>query len=395
MLLVVLGGAASAQVVIDVGGIEFQGVLGPPAILGGRQCGSSRPVTLSLTGGMPGRLYEVYEYDPAGQKVGAFVGSFVVAPNAEGATLGQVAFSAPDMSYVARQRDLSGQASGYSPSFTLPWPPPAYKPSVAPEPLWTCGTATGIAGHAPGDSLKLKSGWPFPVTRSTVSQAIGTHEYVPAGGGGPFQQQEVLFAEARSCAGTEYSAFVYATQHPMATLPQLQVDGASATPGAEGFLVRNVVNGAALSLSLVGASGSVQWVEHCAWNPCRAFPPTGPLAEGDTITATQVLCPGTASPPTTLVTPDCSLVPPPQVAASPYIGDTTLALRSFAPGATIVVLATSESDPRLGHAIVGVAPAATLVPLLRAVEPTDRWIIVTQVTSACEPRSGSAWQVLD
>lgn len=97
-LLLVTGAPCFGQVLIDIGSLDYQGVLGPPILLGGRQCGAASPVFLSLSGGTQGNLYEVYEYDLAAQKEGAFVGSFPVAPNDDGLTLGSVAFSAPDAS---------------------------------------------------------------------------------------------------------------------------------------------------------------------------------------------------------------------------------------------------------------------------------------------------------
>lgn len=88
----------------------------------------------------------MYEYDLAAQKEGAFVGSFPVAPNDDGLTLGSVAFSAPDASYVARQRDLSGQLSSWSQPFSLPWPVPLVPTDLTPWPIWECGTAVGATG---------------------------------------------------------------------------------------------------------------------------------------------------------------------------------------------------------------------------------------------------------
>lgn len=247
---------------IDIGSLDYQGMLGPPILEGGRQCGPSSPVYLSLSGGTRGNLYEVYEYDFAAQKEGAFVGSFPVAPNDDGLTLGSVAFSAPDASYVARQRDLSGQFSSWSQPYSLPWPVPLVSTDMTPWPIWECGTAVGATGHQPGDELRLMTGGVSPSVRFVVPQAYGTHEYLPAGGNGPFSYREVLSAEYFKC-GASVGGTSRMAQRFSGTLPIPVLPPSAFIIGNDSFLVSSVVNGATLDLSISGAGGAVQWTEHC------------------------------------------------------------------------------------------------------------------------------------
>ncbi|MEW5743154.1 MAG: hypothetical protein AB1938_29840 [Myxococcota bacterium] len=375
-----------------------------PVILGASHCDGD-VIRVSLTGGRPGATYVVTEYLPG---VGFIylnqLGQFPAAPNADGVTQADV--QDPRLygndsitAFVVDQQQLSGAAAPH----VLRNPTNLTAPELAPTPVWECGQATAIRGHQPGDEVTLLHA-PNTV-RFVVRSAYSTHDYVPAGTGGPFKAGETLVARYQTCrsaqgATTEVSPLsapvVVASWIGPTPLSMVRLVPNSLLPGAVRFLVDSVENGASVDLSLTRQGATTSWTEVCAMSPCPVSVPStlGGLEEADVVQASQRLC-GGPSTPALVEVKSCGDVPAPTLASPPRPGDTTVHLDAWTPGSVIFVYVTKDSNPATGLVPIGRSAAAPSISLFRPIEFDDKWLVIGQTNDACSLTHGSAYSVAD
>jgi hypothetical protein len=394
-------GAVSAQALVDISAAEITTEVSPPVILGASNCGSGT-MFVSLTGGLPGFTYVVYEAVP-GPFYLSVLGSGPVSPNSDGITRIEVIDPRPagasSIAAVLNQGFIP--FSQFSPLYNLRAPTSLPKPEIAPTPVWACGLATGIRGHQPGDEVKLFSG---PATRFTIPIANGSFDYTPAGSPGPFAAGETLFANYRTCEATRSGVsqnsplsdpvFVGTFSGTLA-VPRLVPN--SILPGSSSLVVENVAHGALVTFEHIRSGSSKVWSYACAMDPCAVGlgSSMAPFMAGDELRASQQLCPGSGSSTTAFTVNDCADVPPPTI-ATPTVGADTITLLSYSPDAEIVVYAAKNATAPFGTlTLIGRGAASARVGLFRPIIAADKAIIVGQLNGTCGKGSGYAFVVAD
>ncbi|MEW5741731.1 MAG: hypothetical protein AB1938_22620 [Myxococcota bacterium] len=397
-------GPASAQFTVDLSGVEPTPVLSPPGILGASNCENS-VLRVSLTGGLPGNDYEVWDAfrGPYGWQANSRLGRFPVAPNGEGVTQADVLDPSPVSTVIIARQVSPMLSSANSPPFRLRDPVQLAAPEISPTPVWECGLATAVRGQQPGDEVTLFTAPSTP--RFTVASAFSPHDFVPAGPLGEFAAGETLSARYQTCKSAQGAA---REESPMSTPvvvarragnPPLSMPGlvpGSLLPGAARFQLEGVEHGATITLSLTRGGSSTSWTEVCPWDPCPVSTPPGfgPIEEGDLLEVSQRLCPGTDSPPSLIEVKSCGDVPPPTLATPPRAGDTSIHLSAFAPDARITVFVSSDPvDPKNGLTPIGHAAASATIHLFRPLAVGDRWLVVAQVSPACGLTHGNGYGV--
>lgn len=396
-------GPASAQFTVDLSSVEPTPVLSPPVILGASNCDNA-VLCVSLTGGLPGNDYEVWDAfrGPYGWQANGLLGRFAVAPNSEGVTQADVWDPSPVRHIIARQVSLT-TSSANSPPLRLRDPVQLAAPEISPTPLWECGMATAVRGQQPGDEVTL---FTAPRTaRFTVASAFSPHDFVPAGPLGEFGAGETLLARYQTCKSAQGAAHEESpmsapvvvarrTGNPPLSMPRIVES--SVLPGAARFQLEGVEHGATISLSLTRNGGSTTWSEVCPWDPCPVATPPGfgGLAEGDLLEVRQRLCLGTDSPPALIEVKSCGDVPPPTLASPPRVGDTSIQLSAWAPDAEVFVFVSPDPvDPRNGLTAIGHAAASATIHLFRPLATGDRWLVVAQVSPSCGLTHGNGFGV--
>jgi hypothetical protein len=270
-------------------------------------------------------------------------------------------------------------------------PANAYGTSFA----YTCGLATVMRGHQPGDRLRLYSQYFDPAyLRYEVPSAFGAADYVPAGTPGPFFKNEVLHPAAIYCGQSYVGPLATVQDYPLSPLLAPGLDPASLLPGATRLQVRETVPGAVVTAS-VERGGSVASASDVCVLDCNLGLPSGlgEIRAGDVVSVTQRLCAGSDSIITTETVKGCGDVPAPSLARTPVHGDSSVALVGYAPGASIIVFVTAAPDPSTGLVPIAHGPAASTVLLSRPLAPPDRFVVVAQSTSICPPLAGLAFGV--
>lgn len=409
VLMTVLVGSTSAwaQFDVDLSGVEWTPQLSPPVVIGASGCDKDI-LRVSLSGGIPGNEYEVWDgvLVPNGVFTLDSLGTFPVAPNADGITQADVD---DPRKYglnliVAIQRSPT-IFSEYSAAFILRNPTNLAAPEIATSPLWECGLATGVRGQQAGDEVTL---FTAPSTvRFTVPSAFSSFDYMPAGPLGGFGAGETLFAQYQTCKSAQGAAHevsprsvpvVVAKWTGAAQLPMPRIVDNSMLPGSSRFQLDGVQNGSTITVKVNRSGMSDVWEGVCAMNPCTASMPSSMAAmeEGDLVDVSQRLCPGTDSSDALLEVRACGDVPAPTLASPPRVGDTAIQLASYAPGATITVYVSQDpNDPQVGLTAIGHAGASPTVNLFRPLDANDRWIVIAQTSQACSAlTNGSGYGVL-
>jgi hypothetical protein len=229
----------------------------------------------------------------------------------------------------ARQK-FGGATSAWSTPITtldhtveFPAGPP--RPQINPEPLYKCGTRTGVAN--------LLAGCDAWITADAVEagrvKGASTHQGINIAP--PYGLGQSVVAWASLCKDPSPPSETKITQPPPSPLPApgflpVYADGQQLT-------VTGVVNGAVLTLS---RNGIVQF-SFSSWGYQHLVTLNPPFSAGESLSVSQRLCPGDPSSGdgTTTVQP-CSALPAPGVEPV-QAGDTMVMLSSFVAGARIQV----------------------------------------------------------
>ncbi len=391
-VVVLWAAGAMAQVTVpaplDV--IPLKGQISPPIIAGAGNC-SKTDWRISLTGGVPGGTYEVFEaLNPA--TFVSSVGVFPVAPNQDGVTVVDVTLSIGLPALVAMQTSPTGFMSPLSAPLDLRDPNKLGTPSFPFVPIWECGLATSVDGHQPGDTVELFSSQYG--TRTVIPRAFGTSDYMPAGR--PFESGEKIAVQYSTCEGqvSPLSSWVTVATNPLSPLGQPTIQSPSLAVGVERFSVEGVAHGATLWVALDRGGSVTKWREACATPVCTAYlrAALGGLQPGDRVEVSQELCRGSASASVSEDVKECGDTPLAEV-APPQPGDTIIRLLRYPLGATVRVFATQSQNPTVGLQLIGFAYDTNVVSLVRPIDRKDLWVIVAVDTPGCRARLASAFFV--
>jgi hypothetical protein len=278
--------------------------------------------------------------------------------------------------------------SSYSPEVYLRDPSFLAAPVVQPSPLWTCGVATGVAGHQPRDQIDLRSNLRSPILH--VPSAYGTFDYVGDFTG--FISGEKVFAEYTTCSGSNTSppsALITVQDYASTSLPALDVPSAGAVARVGAVAVTGAENGARIHYTFTRGATSTSGSRGCVGNePCIIGVPAvlSPLQASDTLTVEQELCPGVVSPPVTTTIAECDGSSP--TFESPRVGDSSVRILSRAYGSTVIVYGCppnkfNGSTCTVGWSVLGSSYDSDIVLLSSPVGSGDTLAVTQRVDSNC------------
>ena len=229
----------------------------------------------------------------------------------------------------ARQK-LGGVTSPWTPviivgDHTKDFPAGPPRPQINPAPVYKCGVRTGVGNLLPGGHVWITTNAAKvgDVNGCAAQQGVNVN---PAYGLG--QKVQAWFD---LCNDPSPPSVELTSQNPPIPLPAPAVDPIYA--GGESVTVKNIVNGAKVTLFRGGAN---QGTWPC-WGGSIILNGLAPFANGEVFTATQQMClddPG--SPLGTGIVQPCSSLPAPQIGPV-QAGDTSILVTSFQPDAIIKV----------------------------------------------------------
>jgi hypothetical protein len=335
-------------------------VLSPPWLDPAWQCG----VVVVVHGFLPDAALDV---EVAGAVVvGGFPGGF---PVPDGAVVPLPAALITGQVIRVRQA-FGGVTSPWSApvtvrDHTIEYPAGPPRPVIDPAPVYQCGVRTGVGNLLVGCDVWIEADGVEVGRKSGASAQQGVNVAPPYGLG------QSVVARASLCKDQSPASAVQVTQSPPAPMP---------TPGFlpvyEGgrqVTITDVVNGAVLTLSRNG----IAQFSFPSWGYRHDVRLDPPFAAGETLSATQQLCPG--DPPsgtgTTGVLP-CSALPAPGV-------------EPIQAGATSIVLTSFVPDARVKVFVNGVKTGDGSGPVVQLIQPVQAGAVVHvwQLVGACAGHS--------
>ncbi len=258
--------------------------------------------------------------------VTGFGGGF---PAPDGALVPLPAPLAAGQKVRARQR-FGGVTSAWSAPITahdhtVDYPAGPPRPEIDPAPVYQCGRRTGVANLLVGCDVWITA------NAVEVGRVAGAASHQGVNVAPPYGLGQSVIAFASLCNDPSPPSGVQIAQPPPAPLP---VPGfLPVYAGGQQVTVTNVVNGALVTLS---RNGIVQF-SFPSWGYRHLVSLNPPFSAGETLSATQELCPG--QPPSgsgTITVQPCSALPAPGVEPV-QAGDTSVILSSFVSDARIKV----------------------------------------------------------
>lgn len=381
---------------------------GPPILVGGTNCVAQSVWRVKVSGGDPrtgehvlffgSRLNLVPETQVAIGPVGPDGSSEFdvdITPFQVHGTISSWEFSAKE-----RRRLPSGQVleSDFS-TWSLRDPSTLPAPEVAPQPVWTCGKATGGAGHQPGDRVELYSS--TVGTKFVLPKANGTYDYLGDFTG--FTTGEKVEVRYFSCAGdpSPPSPSVTATEYP-GQLPKPRLPLSGLVSGVALIPVLGVQNGARIT-ARIGRLGTPQVVfsRTCIGRePCFIEAPAsfgGLFSFLDTISVKQDLCDGQTGAEVVSTVNQCDSSRP-LLFFSPRDQDTQLIFSEYPAGSWLIAKTCLNFDAfinvcRSGWVQVGEAFNSRVVNLSRPLRSGQYLAVSQQVDDACPPIQASLYVV--
>ena len=276
----------------------------------------------------------VYGFVPHAEltvQVGGAVAVTAVAgfPEPQGATLALPAPLAPGQSVRVRQRS-SGISSAWSAVVTVrdhtqdyPAGPP--RPQVNPAPVFRCGVRTGVGNLLAGGNVWITA------DAVEVGRVNGCAPQQGVNVAPPYGLGQHVRAWFELCGDPSPPSLDHVTQTPPAPPPAPGID--PVYEGGEQVRITNVVNGARVTLYRGGVN---QGTWGC-WGGALLVGLPAPFSAGETLSATQAMCPGDpSSPPGTVTVVPCSFLPAPGIGPVDA-GDNRITVATSVPGATIRV----------------------------------------------------------
>jgi hypothetical protein len=229
----------------------------------------------------------------------------------------------------ARQRTSTTQ-SVWSASVTVrdhtqdyPAGPP--RPHINPAPVYQCGSRTGVSNLLTGGSVWITA------DGAEVGRVNGCSEHQGVNVSPDYGLNQRVRAWFELCGDPSPPSLEHTTQPPPTPLPTPGID--TAYEDGEQLRVTNIVNGARVTVYRNGAN---QGTWRC-WGYALLLDLNPPFSAGETLEASQAMCPGDPGSPngSTVVEP-CSALPAPLVGPV-QIGDDRITVVLFVPDAVIKV----------------------------------------------------------
>jgi hypothetical protein len=367
-LTVGIGGAYSHPAVVEVPRdrvklSEGKRVLSPPYLAAPvYACGK----IVNVLGFVPNALLDV-QVD--GVTVAANVpGGF---PSPVGAVIGLPAALTVGQTIRARQKAFGRTSPWSAPvvvrDHTVDFPAGLPRPEVDPPPVYECGARTGVSNLLVGCNVWITAD---SVEVGRMNGAVA-HQGVNVN---PFYGlAQTVRAWAGLCADTSPPSQAWVTQHYAPPLPAPTINPPVA--GSQTVVLDGIVNGARFTLS----RGGVVVGTFRAWGGrFNVLGVTPPFSTGESLSATQELCPGDPpSPPGTAVVVPCSALGAPGVGPV-QAGDTRITVTDFVPDARIRVYASGTKIGDGGGPVVLLSRplvAGEVVDVLQSVGTcTSSWV---------------------
>lgn len=265
-------------------------------------------------------------------------------------------------------------------------------PFIAPAPLFTCGAATGIGGHQPGDSVRLIDA--NGQTRFQLARAFGTFDFigevVPK-----FSTGEKLHAQYSTCSGNETSPpSVTESVIPYLTsrLPKPHMTRIASVAGVASLPVLGAENGARLSVQFVRAGEPVvNETRVCVGQePCVVHVPAAwkTFEVRDEINVSQALCADSNSDVLRWSISSC-YDQSPRLSRVPANGDRSLSFSDYALNSWLIASLCLRWDAQLGACAtwqqIGSAYASEAIELTQPLTSGDRVAVSQQTSDGCPP----------
>jgi hypothetical protein len=286
-------------------------------------------------------------------------------PDPDGFTFTGIAALVAGQVMRARQT-FGGATSDWSQPVTVgdhtadyPAGPP--RPEINPEPVYECGSRTGVRNLLIGSNVWITA------DGTEVGRVDGAKEHQGVNVNPDYGLNQHVRAWADLCHDPSPPSVEYVTPPPPNPLPTPALD--PAYEDGEQIRITNLVNGARFTIdrggSLIGPFRT--------WGHAHLVILSPPFQTGETIAVTQQMCPSDpASDPGKTTVHPCSDLPAPKVAPI-QVGDTVIFLTQWVVGAQIKVFGGMQ---KIGD---GGGP---VVALTRAVQEGET-IYVYQVVGAC------------
>jgi hypothetical protein len=312
-------------------------------------------------------------------------------PTPVGAVITLAAPLAVGQTVRARQKAFGVTSSWSAPvavgDHTVDFPAGLPRPEVAPSPVFECGARTGVANLLVGCNVWITADGVEVgrVDGATDHQGVNVNPF--------YGLSQRVRAWAALCADTSPPSIEWVTQHHAVPLPAPTI--VAPVEGSQSVVLDGIANGARFTLS----RGAVVFGTFRAWG--GRFTINGvspPLTAGESLSATQQLCPGDPpSNPGTVVVLPCSALPAPGVGPLQG-GDTVVTLTDFVPDARIRVYASGVKIGDGGGPVVVLTRAVVVgevVDVLQSVGTcTSSW--VQELTVRCvDPPVGASPVSLD
>lgn len=206
----------------------------------------------------------------------------------------------------ARQRNTSAQSlwSQYvvARDHTEDYPAGPPRPQINPAPVYQCGSRTGVSNLLNGGTVWITA------NGTEVGRVKGCKDHQGVNVNPDYGIDQRIRAWSEMCSDASPPSIEYITQTPPSPLPAPSID--PTYDGGEQIRVTNVVNGARVT---VYRSGINQGTWRC-WGYALLVDVSSPLSSGETLEASQMMCPSDPESPkgSTIVEP-CSKLPAPRV----------------------------------------------------------------------------------
>ena len=199
------------------------------------------------------------------------------------------------------------------------------RPQINPSPVFQCGSRTGVSNLLDGGTVWITA------DGTEVGRVKGCKEHQGVNIDPDYGLNQRVRAWFEMCNDPSPPSIEHITQVPPSPLPTPGID--PTYDGGEQIRITNVVNGARVTVY----QNSINQGTWRCWGNALLVGIGSPLSAGETIEASQMMCPGSPDSPkgSTIVEP-CSKLPAPRVGPV-QSGDDRITLVEFVPDAIIKV----------------------------------------------------------
>lgn len=246
---------------------------------------------------------------------------------------------------VRAKQHSGGSASDWSDpvtvrDYTQDYPAGPPRPEVSPEPVYQCGSRTGVRNLLVGCNAWIMA------DGSEVGRVDGAKEHQGINVNPDYGLNQRVRAWAEMCSDQSPPSVQYIAGPPPNPLPTPAID--DAYEDGDRIRITNLVNGARFTIDRAGTTIG----PYRTWGHAHLVTLSPPFVAGETIAVTQQMC--ASDPPSdpgkTEVKP-CSDLPAPQVHPI-QVGATSVTVTSWAAGAQIKIFQGTEKIGDGGPAVV-------------------------------------------